>query len=71
MAFNSSGPSDLFSLIPKITMSVGIAVVTIALGILLGNEIYQMTGKIELQIAAIGCIVLVFSYLAWRILRHV
>lgn len=48
----------------------GIVTVVIALSILLGNIAYNLTGQIELQVAVIGAVVLVMSFLSYRIFKN-
>ena len=70
MAFNNRS-FDSFEFIPKVAVAVGIAVIVVALGFLLGDATYQLTRKTELVVAVIGCIVLMFAYVSWRIFKNV
>jgi len=51
----------------KAAIAFGIILVSASLIILLASATYNLTNSLELPIAVIGCIVLVFGYLSWRI----
>ncbi len=67
MAFNRS--FDPFDSIPKMIMAGGMVVVAVALSILLGDVTHQLTGRMEIGVAVVGCVVMSFAYLSWKILR--
>lgn len=67
LAFNRDFSSP-FDSIPRIAMAAGIVIVAVALSIFLGNHTYQLTRSLELAAAVIGILVLVFGYLAYKIL---
>lgn len=70
MAFNR-GFFDWFGTVPRLAVAGGIVIITVALSVLLGNITYGLTRSMELQVAAIGAVILVMAFLSYRIFNDV
>lgn len=51
----------------KAVIGLGIILVSVALIVLVSGIAYNLTSSLEIQVAVIGCIVLVFGFLAYKI----
>ena len=54
----------------KVLIGLGIVVVTVSVSVFVGTEIFRLTGRWELQVASIACVIIAFAYLASKVYRN-